>query len=224
MPAYNEQDNLSQALDDMQRALEGLVEDYEIIVVDDGSQDRTLQIAQERGRQDPRVKCISNDHNRGYGYSYWRGVTCAQKDYVGVFNGDNDMYWGSFRDLVKNMDKADIISQYSSNPQSRPWLRRLLSRAFTVLMNTLFGMNIKYFNGCFICRRDILQVLTIHSQGLTVLAECKVKLIRQGYSYFEIPFIHVPRRGGRSTALRFKSVKATIQAVFLIYKDVCWRK
>jgi glycosyltransferase involved in cell wall biosynthesis len=224
IPAYNEQENLPQALDDMQRALEGLVDDYEIIVVDDGSKDRTPLIAQERARRDARFKCISNESNSGYGYSYQRGVTSALKDYVGVFNGDNDMHWESFRDLVKNIGQADIISQYSSNPQTRPWFRRLLSKTFTILMNALFGMNIKYFNGCLICRRDILQSLTMRSRGLTVLAECKVRLIKQGYSYLEIPFIHVPRRGGRSTALSFKSIKTVIKAVGYLYKDIYWKK
>lgn len=224
IPAYNEQENLPQALEDMERALAGLVEDYEIIVVNDGSHDRTPLIAQEKGRTDGRIKCITNEQNRGYGYSYQRGVKAASKDYVGVFNGDNDMHWESFRDLVKNISRADIVSQYTSNPQDRPWLRRILSARFVDLMNLLFGMNLKYFNGCFIARRDILQPLVIRSLGLTVLAECKVKLIRQGYTCLEIPFVHVPRVGGRSTALTFKSIKAALAAVLLLCRDVYGRK
>lgn len=220
VPAYNEEENLPQALEDIARALDGLVQDFEIIVVDDGSGDRTRTIAQEKSRQDPRFTCISNDRNRGYGYSYQRGLKAARKEYTGVFQGDNELYWGSFRDLVKNIGQADIISQYASNPHDREWFRSLLSKSFTALMNGLFGMNLKYFNGCFICRRDILQALTIRSQGLTALAECKVKLIRQGHSYLEIPFVHMPRSKGRSTALSLKSIKATIEAVALLYKDV----
>jgi len=224
IPAYNEQENLPQALEDITRALEGLIDDYEIIVVDDGSKDRTAVIAQERARRDARFKVLSNDRNRGYGYSYQRGVKAAGKEFIGVYSGDNELHWESFRDLVKNIGQADIITQYSSNPQDRPWFRRLLSRMFTLLMNTLFGMKLKYFNGCFICRREILQALTIRSQGLTVHAECLVKLIKQGYSYFEIPFTHIPRSKGHSSALSLKSIKAVFAAVFLLYLDIYRRK
>jgi glycosyltransferase involved in cell wall biosynthesis len=220
VPAYNEQENLGQALDDIGRALEGLIDDYEIIVVNDGSLDETAAIAQAKGEQDPRILCISNESNQGYGYSYRRGVAAATKEYVGVFNGDNDQSWDSFRDLIKNMEKADIVSLYTANTHERPWLRRFLSRGFVILMNTLFGMNLKYFNGCFISHRKLLQSLNLHSQGLTALAECKVKLIRQGHSYLEIPCIHVPRRGGRSTALSFKSIAASVEAVLLLYREI----
>ena len=148
----------------------------------------------------------------------------ASKAHVGVYTADNDMSWESFRDLVKNIGQADIISSYMSNTHQRQWLRRVFSKIFVVLMNAVFGMRVKYFNGCFIGRRDILQALTIRSNGLTVLAECKVKLIKQGFSCLEIPFIHIPRRAGRSSALRLKSIKATIEAVWFLYWDVYWRK
>src|ERR1700743_753404 len=97
IPAFNEQANLALSLDNVRRAMDGLVTDYEIIVIDDGSIDRTSVIAWEKSQEDPRIKCVSNEHNQGYGYSYWRGVSLATKDYVGVFTADNDMSWESFR-------------------------------------------------------------------------------------------------------------------------------
>lgn len=224
MPAYNEQDNLAQAFDNVERALAGLVDDYEIIVVDDASQDGTALIALERSKKNPRIKCVSNERNRGYGYSYWRGVMLASKEYVSGFPADNDMSWESLRDLIKHMGKADMVSSYMINPQARDWLRRTLSQTFVILMNLIFNMRLRYFNGYFISRRDLLQALKIRSTGLTVLAECKIRLVKQGHSFLEIPFAHVPRHIGRSTALSFKSIKAVVAAVFCLYGDICWRK
>lgn len=223
IPAFNEQANLDKALDNVVRALEGLVTDYEVIVIDDGSIDRTASIAQARAQRDPRIRCISNDQNRGYGYSYWRGVMAATKDYVGVFTADNDMSWESLRDLVQNMGQADILSSYMCNTHQRELGRRALSRLFVIMMNTVFQMNLKYFNGPFIGRRQLLQGLSIRSKGLTVLAECKVKLIKRGCSWREIPFTYVRRTGGRSTALRLKSIKAVLAAVGGMYKDIYWK-
>jgi len=224
VPAYNEQDNIVFAIDDLLRSFQGEVEDYEIIVVDDGSQDRTAAIVHERSRSNPRIMCLSNNPNGGYGCSYRRGVMAATKEYVGVFNGDNDQSWESFQELIKNIGQADILSLYTSNTQARPWHRRVLSQAFVILMNTLFGTKMTYLNGLFIARRDILQALDIRSDGLSALAECKVKLLRLGYTCKEIPGIHIPRHGGRSTALSPKSLRAVASAVWLLYKDIYGKK
>lgn len=220
LPAFNEQENLDEAIDNVLRAVDGLVSDLEIIVVDDGSKDNTQKLALKRAMTDKRIICVSNETNKGYGFSYQRGVKLATKDYVGVYTSDNDMSWESFRDLIINIERADIISPYTSNTHDRPMLRRFLSAAFTGMMNIIFGLNMKYFNGPFIARRNILQALTINSTGLTVLAECKVKLMRQGYTCVEIPFIHVHRQKGKSSALRFKSIKAAFVAVWQLYRDV----
>ena len=92
------------------------------------------------------------------------------------------------------------------------------------MMNTAFGLKLKYFNGPLISRREILQALPIRSTGLTILAESKVRMIRQGRSYVELPFTHAHRSSGRSTALRFESIKAVVKAVGSLYRDVYWRK
>ena len=220
LPAYNEQENLEEALDNVLRAVDGLVDDLEVIVIDDGSVDATPVIAKQRAAQDKRIRWVSNECNKGYGYSYRRGIALATKGYVGVYTSDNDMSWESFRDLIKNVYRADIISPYTSNTHDRPLLRRVVSYVFTLLMNIVFRLRMRYFNGPFITRRDILQVLNIRSTGLTVLAECKVKLMRQGYTCMEIPFIHVRRQKGKSSALRLKSIKAACVAVWHLYWDV----
>jgi hypothetical protein len=151
-------------------------------------------------------------------------VMAAQKNYVGVFTADNDMSWESFRDLVEHIGEADILSSYMSNTHEREWDRRLLSRLFVILMNAAFSMDLKYFNGPFIGRRDQLQGLTIQSKGLTVLAECKIRLIKKGSTLVEIPFKYIRRSAGRSTALSLKSIKAVTTAVGSLYSDVYWKK
>ncbi len=208
------------ALSNVLRSLEGLVTDVEIIVIDDGSCDNTRAIAGQWALKDKRISCVRNETNQGYGYSYLRGVSLAAKDHVGVYTADNDMSWESFRELVKQIGQADILSSYMCNTNEREWPRRILSRMFVMIINGVFNIRLKYVNGPFIARRNILQALTVRSRGLTVLAECKVKLMRQGYSCMEIPFKYVPRQGGQSSALSFKSIKAVVKAVSLLFWDV----
>lgn len=220
MPAYNEVDNIDEAITNVLRAVEGIAGDLEIIVIDDGSKDATGEIARKRSAQDKRIKCVTNEHNMGYGYSYRRGVGMATKEYVAVYTSDNDMHWESLRDLIANIGEADIISPYTSNAHERAFARRFFSSSFTLFMNIIFGLNMKYFNGPYVTRREILQPLHIRSNGLTVLAECKVKLMRQGYTCKEIPFTHVQRQKGKSSALSYKSIKAAFIAVWDLVRDV----
>jgi len=224
IPAYNEEENIGAAIDSIQRALQGVADDYEIIVIDDGSRDGTAAVVQRRMKADSRIKCVSNGGNEGYGYSFWRGVGLANKDYVSVFPGDNDMAWDSFRDLVEKKAQADLIFSYMQNPQDRDWPRRTLSQLFVNLMNAAFNMRLKYFNGPLVARRQLLQSLSVQSTGLTILAECKVRLIKRGCSYLEIPFTYTARSQGRSSALRPKSIKAVVGAMSSLYRDIYCKK
>ena len=220
IPAYNEQENLKEAVDRVHRIVDGLVDDYEIIIVDDASKDGTFAIAQQESLQDKHIHFLRNDSNQGFGYSFMRGVGAAQKEYIAALSADNDVSWESLRELVGHIGEAHVLSAYMNNPGAREWPRRVISKIFVMLLNSLFGMRLKYFNGPFIVRREDLQALTIRSKGLTVVAECKIKLIKQGHSFLEIPFEHIPRQKGRSTALSFKSLKAVTSAVVRLYRDI----
>ncbi|MFA5087877.1 MAG: glycosyltransferase family 2 protein [Candidatus Omnitrophota bacterium] len=220
VPAFNEQRNISSAIDSIINALEGFPGDFEMIVFNDGSQDQTGEIAEGRAKGHPQIKIVHNDINRGYGYCYQKGLELSVMEYVGVFPGDNDMAWESLRDLVRNIGEADIIASYMSDMRRRSVLRRILSRLFTCLMNVIFHMKLRYFNGSFICRRKLLRSIPIKAKSLVVIAECLVRLIKSGASYQEICFTHSGRKSERSKALYPKSIVAVLHDVFVLWTDI----
>lgn len=223
IPAYREENNIEAAIDS---AVESVAQapDYEIIVVDDGSPDQTGEFARLKAETNPRIRVASNASNQGFGYSFARGVKMATKAYVTVFPGDNDMSGQSLKELIKSRGGADLIITYMRKTEKRSLWRRVISGLFVTVMNTLFGLRLKYYNGAFICRRELLQSIPIKSTGLSVLAECIVRLLKKGCSYKAIYFEHTGRKHHKSTALKWKSIRAVSRSVFVLAKDIYWTK
>ncbi len=220
IPAYNEESNIAAAIESVTNAVGQVVFDYQIIVVDDGSRDATRQRALEKAKENTKVTVVSNDSNKGFGYSYARGVKLAEKEYVTVFPGDNDMAGNSLAKLIGEIGATDLVISYMAKNNKRSWFRRIVSKAFVIVMNTLFGLRLEYYNGAFICRAQVLQNITIKSQGLAALAECLVRLIKAGYSYKTIYFEHTGRKNEHSKAFRFKSIMAVVKTIAILIKDI----
>ena len=220
IPAFNEERNITVAIVSVTEAIRDCVDDYEIIVVNDGSGDRTGEIAEDLKAKDTRLRVLHNIKNMGFGYSYRTGMTLACKDYIGIFPGDNDMSALVLRDLIAAIGQADLITSYMATMRNRSFLRRLLSRSFVFVLNQLFGLKMKYFNGSFICRLSLLRSIHLRSNGLTVIAEALIKLLKMGYSYQEICLEHTGRKQEKSKALTVRSFKETIMFLFFLIKDI----
>lgn len=222
IPAFREEANIEAAIDNVVAVASSLVSDYEAIVIDDGSPDKTGDFARLKAEANPNIKVAVNASNQGFGYSFARGVKMASKDFITVFPGDNDMAAQSLKDLISARGQADIVISYMKKTDRRSWLRRFLSFMFVGLMNLIFGLRLKYYNGAFICRRDLLQSIPIKSTGLAALAECIIRLLRGGHSYKTIYFEHVGRKHDKSKALNFKSIKAVLKTIVVLTKDIYW--
>lgn len=220
IPAFNEEGNIQGAIDSVVGAVKPVVEDYQVIVVDDGSRDATRQMALEKAKSDPKVMVVSNEGNKGFGFSFARGVRLAEMEYVTVFPGDNDMAGVSLAKLVSAIGDADLVISYMSKTNKRSLFRRIVSRIFVFFMNTLFALKLEYYNGAFICRTQLLKTVPIKSVGLATLAECLVRMIKSGYSYKAIYFEHIGRKSDHSKAFKLKSVWAVANTIRILLKDI----
>ncbi len=121
--------------------------------------------------------------------------------------------------MYSQVGKADVINMVVANPEFRPLYRRFISRSFVVVLNTLFGLRLHYYNGFAIYRSDLVKSIAIPTQGFTFLAEILVLLIKSGYSYIEVPTEHRLRRHGSSKAFSFKNIRD----VFYSLISLIWR-
>ncbi|MDO8675215.1 MAG: glycosyltransferase family 2 protein [Candidatus Omnitrophota bacterium] len=220
IPAYKEEGNIEAAIDSAVAAAQGAGTDYEIIVVDDGSPDRTGEFARLRAESNPGIRVALNATNEGFGYSFARGVKMASKDYVTVFPGDNDMAMSSLKDLIASRGSSDLVISYMQKTKHRSLFRRAVSRSFVGMMNMLFGLRLQYYNGAFICKTQLLRSIPIKSTGLAALAECLVRLLKKGTPYRTVYFEHAGRRHEQSKAFRFKSIRAVAKTIGILIKDI----
>ncbi len=220
IPAFREEANIEAAIDSARGAAQQVTQDYEIIVVDDGSPDKTGDYARLKAQTDANIRVAVNARNEGFGYSFARGVKMASKEFITVFPGDNDMSPVSLKDLLEARGSADIIISYMQKTNKRSFFRRAVSKIFVVVMNLLFGLRLKYYNGAFICRTALLKAIPIKSTGLAALAECIVRLLKGGVSWRPIYFEHVGRRHEKSKAFNIKSVKAVLSTVWILWRDI----
>jgi len=220
IPAFNEAANIRATVSEVLWAIGDKFEDYELIIVNDGSADATGRIIDELAAADPHVKAVHNERNMGFGASYRRGVGLARMNYVGIFPGDNEIIGHSIAAILELVGSADIIVPFTMNMEVRPYSRRLFSRLYTLIMNMLFTCELQYYNGPVIHRRDVLQATPINTSGFAFQSTLLVRLIRSGHSFIEVAMYLRPRLGGRSTALKLKNVLNVCLAIARLAKTI----
>lgn len=222
IPAYNEEKNIRYAIEAAKRGLKGAIADYEIIVFDDGSRDKTAEVVLDfiKRRRLKNVKLFRHKKNMGLGYTLWDGIKKATKAYYVGFPGDYDTSEALLRDLIKNRKRADIISSYMSNPQVRSIQRRVVSGLFVHLVNLLFRTNLKYYNGYYIARVSLLRSIPIKSKGFSTFSEVKLRLLYKGATLKEIPFKHITRKYGTTKALSWANMKDLFTVIFRLFFDL----
>ncbi len=222
IPAFNEEANVADAIRTVQEAFRGYLDDYEILVVNDGSSDRTGEIAEAEAKKDSRVRVLHNKCNSGHAYTLNRGYKTAIKDYLTVFPGDNELTAGYLRTFLQEMGKEDmIISYYIASMNERPLYRRIISHSFVIILNIIFGLHLKCYNSATLCRTaDVRSLELKSSKGMTILAECLIRLIKSGSTYKEVPCDFISRKGVRSRALSFKNLAECFKIIFVLFWDV----
>jgi dolichol-phosphate mannosyltransferase len=214
IPALDEEGNIEATVDEVLDAIGGRFSDCEILIFDDGSSDRTGAITDELAAKDKRVKVTHNKRTMGLGYNYKKGVELAKHDYVILVPGDNQITRDSMIRMFDLINKADIVIPYIDNYWIRPLSRQGISRLFTKIMNLLFWLDLSYYNGPVIHRREIIQKLApIVSNGFVYQAEILTRLIKSGHSFVEVGMQIRERGSGASKAFSLNNIMSVVRAI-----------
>jgi NAD(P)-dependent dehydrogenase (short-subunit alcohol dehydrogenase family) len=220
VPALNEENNLKPTVARLIEALTVTVEDYEIIVVNDGSRDGTGAIADSLAADNPAVRVLHNPRNMGLGYCYAQGYREARKNFFVYIPGDNTWPYRSFVELFGNLGRADIVTSYAINPGVRPFVRRVISRLYTKVLNLLFGCHLNYFNGLTIYPVDFLCRDPATTFGFGFQAEVLLKAINLGLSYIEVGLPIDERTAGGSKAVTFGNIASVLSTLLRVFTDL----
>ena len=213
IPCFNEEDNVEPTVGSVREAM-GSRRDYEIVLVNDASTDRTLERMQALAAADPRIRVLDNPSNLGFGGSYKRGARTATATYVMMLPGDDGFPGQSIAEIVSHAGEADIIIPVVTNPSARSWLRAFASKGFTTLLNWMFWLNVGYYNGAVLQRNELLRSIEITTNSFAYQAEALVKLIAQGATYEHCHVRIQERAAGRSSALSLKNQIAVWKTIW----------
>lgn len=219
VPALNEEGNLEPTLERLIKALSITAEDYEIIIVNDGSSDNTGAVADRLAATYPSVRVIHHDSPKGLGYAYRRGVDEARKNYFVYIPADNTWPYRSLLELLGNLGKADIVTSYTTNPHVRPFGRRIVSAAYTRVLNLLFSRRMRYYNGLTIYPVAFLRANPVTTAGFGFQAATLIRALDAGLSVVEVALPIDERMAGGSKAVNVKNIVSVATTVLGLF----WR-
>jgi glycosyltransferase involved in cell wall biosynthesis len=206
IPAYCEEGNIVETLDNVVCALAPLDIPHEILVIDDGSTDETSARVTENLSRFPTVQLLANDRNMGFGWTYRRGVAAASRTHIVMVHGDNAWGADTLRELFSHVGEVDVVIGYTRDMWgTRSWPRVLVSKTFTLLLNLITRRGLRYYNGLQIHPAAILKRLRIESTGFGFQPEVLVKSLRLTQTFLEVPMDLMEREQGESKAFRLKN-------------------
>jgi glycosyltransferase involved in cell wall biosynthesis len=198
LPAYDEEPNIEQAIAEATAVAERLFARHEVIVVDDGSHDRTAELVHAIRERDPRVRLVSHADNRGYGEALRTGFLAAKLDFVFFTDADLQFDLGELEKFMQYAGTVDVVAGYRLNRQDR-LIRRLNGYAWNLLVRVLFYVPVRDIDCAFkLFDRRVLRDVDLESVGAMVNTELMVKLGRAGASVVEVGVHHRPRRAGQA--------------------------
>jgi len=202
IPALNEEDNIRDAVETVINAAEAAGDTpLDIILINDGSRDRTGEICNQLAGEYPFIQLVHHETNTGMGSSILDGIRLAKHDCLTMFPGDNAVAAYTLRNLFLNKNEADYVLAIIINTEYRSAWRVFLSTLYSFIYTTTFGLPIKYVNSIGLWPVAMLRKMKLRSRRYSMHAEINVKLLCRPISFMEVDgYVSLTR--AKSSAVR----------------------
>lgn len=219
-PCYNEEENVERTTMAAVRTLERISNDFEVIIVNDGSRDQTGEIADRLASEDDRVRAVHNQPNLGYGGALQRGFREAVKDWVFYTDGDGQFDFDEIDKLLPLMAEFDIVSAYRIDRQD-PLIRKINALCWTTLVNFVFGMRIRDIDCAFkIFPRRLFDEIDMKSHSALIDTEVLARAKRLNYTVGQIGVHHFPRAAGTQTGANPAVILHAFKELFALRREI----
>lgn len=219
IPAFNEAASLEATILTVVEAVKRSFKEYEIIIFNDGSTDRTGKLADALARSQKYVNVVHHRKSVGLGGVFKKGLSLARNHYFIRINGKHDIDAENLEKIFRQRGQADLVIPYQENADQRALFRRVISTVFTVLLNAISGLKLRYYNHYVLHRTEDLRSIDIATDSYAFQAEVLIKLIRLGHSYFEVCVTDNFDNDNDSKAFSPKNILGVAKFFFRIIKD-----
>jgi glycosyltransferase involved in cell wall biosynthesis len=220
MPAYNEEENLEEAVAQARHPLEAITPHWEIVIVNDGSTDATGTLADRLATTNSQVRVVHHAHNRGLGGALATGFHAANGEILAYCDSDLpfDMQTLKAAYTLMQAEQADVVAGYRLGREGEGFRRKLYSVVYNRLIRTLFGLRVRDVNFSLkLFRRALIERDGFHSTGSFIDAEILLRAHRYGFRIAQLGVDYTPRTRGISTLSR-PSVIVGILKELTLYK------
>ena len=208
LPAHNEEEAIAGTVHEVIDALAAWswIREYEVIVVNDGSQDSTGAIVETIAAANPSVRVIHHPANQGYGAALVSGFEAATKDLVFFMDSDGQFTIYDLEQFFPPMQEFDAVLGYRVKRQDT-WMRKLNAWGWKILIGMVFGVYVRDVDCAFkLYPGKFFREHRLETRGAMINAEILYKFTRAGYTYTQIGVHHLPRRGGRATGAKLSVI------------------
>ncbi len=220
LPSHNEEANVERVVRGYLEVLPKFADDYEVIVVDDGSTDRTGEIAMRLCAENPRVRLVQHEVNRGYGGAVISGIRAARMPYVMLSDGDGQFDPDDTGKLVAFVPEYDVVVGRRAR-RADSIVRKFNGIAWTLLVRMLLGVRISDIDcGFKLFKRGFLERIELKARGAMISTELMARLAGLGAKVREVEVTHLPRLAGEQSGANLKVVMRAFRELFVLYGEL----
>jgi glycosyltransferase involved in cell wall biosynthesis len=219
LPAHNEEVAIASTVKDVVTTLSAWLEDFEVIVVNDGSKDSTKSLVEEIAAVYPQVQLIHHSENQGYGAALVSGFESITKELTFFMDSDGQFDIHDLEHFFPLIDKYDAVLGYRMDRKDT-WIRKLNAWSWKMLIHLVFGLSVRDIDCAFkLYRSTFFHEHRLETHGAMINTEILYKFTKAGYTYTQIGVHHLPRRGGRATGAEISVILQALREL-----SVCARK
>ena len=215
LPAYNEEEIIASTVKVAMDVLNAWGMDFEILVVNDGSTDKTGEIVAAIVDAHPRVLLITHESNQGYGSSLVSGFAAATKELVFFMDSDGQFDIQDLQEFFPLIDTYDAVIGYRIDRQDS-WMRKINAWGWNQLIGWVLNVHVRDVDCAFkLLHAEFLHQHPLETRGAMINAELLYRLQRAGCSYKEVGVIHLPRLHGQATGAKLRVILRAFRELFV---------
>lgn len=220
-PAYNDAGTIATMIAAADMTVRTITDDYEIIVINDGSRDYTGELLNEMATKYDRLRVIHHTKPSGYGGVLRAGFSLATKEYIFYTDGDAQYDPRELALLVSLMKpEVDVVNGYKIS-RGDPLYRKVIGKSYHFAMKTLFGLKLRDVDCDFrLMRRCIFDVVELTRSSGGICVEMMKKIQDAGFNIIETPVHHYHRSYGGSQFFNFRRIARTLYDIYGLWKEL----
>jgi glycosyltransferase involved in cell wall biosynthesis len=220
LPSHNEEGNVERVVRSWIAECPRVADNYEVIVVDDGSRDRTGEIAERLAAEDAHVKLVRHPVNRGYGGAVISGIRAATQPYVLLCDGDGQFDPADLERLTPFVPEYDVVCGRRGR-RADHLIRKINGKAWTTLVRVLLGITISDIDcGFKLFKREKLDGMELRAHGAMISTELMARLAGRNAKVKEVEVQHLPRLTGEQSGANLKVVARAFKELIALYREL----